>query len=271
MNCREVHEYVGDILDREVSREQREEFFSHVKACITCRNDYEIESLARGLVRSKLTRIRTPSHVAQTVLDSLPLTSGSSWRETLFGSRILAPALTAGIAAILLFFFFSGPPDNVSHTSENDIIRQSLDNFALIQAGELRPSMVACYPEVIVGYFQEQNANFAVSVFSDDSCEWYGAIANTYNGVNLAHIVYKRGDDLLYVYEVRKGEALQGSVLSLPGAAKKSLAETGWYTDPQHEECGVILWTVNETLCAAVSTMKKDRLLAFLTANHPSF
>ncbi len=157
------------------------------------------------------------------------------------------------------------PSNAYMHTGKNDIINQTLNNFSLVQSGQLKPSMIACYSDVIVGYFRRQNVEFAVSIVSDDSCDWYGAVANTYDGVNLAHIVYKRGDDLLYVYEVKKTDALEGSVLSLPAPARESLTRTGWYTDPQHKECNVVLWTVNETLCAAVSTMKKDRLLAFLS------
>ena len=68
------------------------------------------------------------------------------------------------------------------------------------------------------------------------------------------------------MYEVEKEQAMRGPILSLPSAARASLQETGWYTDPQHKDCNVVLWTVNKTLCAAVSTMKKDRMLALLTA-----
>lgn len=271
MNCRDVREYAGEMLDREVSPARKEELLAHLRACMACRQEFEIETLARNLVRSKLTRIPVPPPVAQAVMNSLPATATTPWTEVLLGSRVLTPALTAVAVIAMLFFFLSSPANESFHPGENDIIRQSLENFALIQAGELRPNMVACYPEVVVGYFEEQNLNFAVSVIADDSCEWYGAIASTYNGVNLAHVVYKRQDDLLYVYEVRKGEALQGSILSLPESARKSLQETGWYTDPDHEGCNVVLWTVNETLCAAVSTMNKDRMLAFLTAKSSPF
>lgn len=274
MNCKEVQDRLGEILDHGLATERREEILAHLNACDPCRVEFEIESLAKNLVRSKIKRVETPLRVSQSVREALHSSidaRSGNWPEALSQSRVITPTLAAGVAIVLLFFFLSSPSDEFAHTADNDIIRQSLNNFSLIQSGELRPSMVACYPEVVVGYFRDLKADFAVSVLSDDSCEWYGAIASTYNGVKLAHVVYKREDDLLYVYEVRKGEALQGSILSLPEPAKKALVETGWYTDPQHEHCSVILWTVNETLCAAVSTMKKDRLLAFLTTKQSVF
>jgi hypothetical protein len=99
-----------------------------------------------------------------------------------------------------------------------------------------------------------------------ESCDWYGASSSDYNGVKLAHVVYKIGDELMYVYQVSEQDVEKGSLLQLPLAARTALAETNWYTDPDHPECNVVLWRDNGTLCAAVSTMKKDRILALLTA-----
>lgn len=265
---------MGEAIDRELPGGKKDRFFAHLNACLPCRNEFELELLAKNVLRKTLSHIPTPSGVSESILDLIRSEAASarnegSWLSRFFSKRFLAPALSAGIIVVLLILLFALPrgsgDDPYAHTAQNDIINQSLSNFALVRSGELRPSMVACYSDVVIGYFKEQDAEFAVSVISDDSCDWFGAMTNSYEGVKLAHIMYKRGNDLLYVYELRKQEALEGSAFSLPTAAKRSLAETGWYTDPQHEDCHVVLWTVNETLCAAVSTMKKDRLLALLT------
>ena len=274
LNCKEVHELSGDALDRSLPVEKKSDFFAHLKACPPCRNEYEIELLAKSVIRRTLKLIPTPFEVSQTILQLIRGQAGGtvkkqSWLSRFLSWRFLAPTLATGIVGLVIAFLLILPPGSVNneyaHTASNDIINQSLKNFTLVQSGELKPSMIACYSDVVVGYFQRQNYEFAVSIPSDDSCDWYGAVANTFDDVNVAHIVYKRGDDLLYVYEVKKADALEGSALSLPVAAKESLTQTGWYTDPQHKDCNVVLWTVNETLCAAVSTMKKDRLLAFLS------
>ena len=272
LNCGEAHAMAGDALDRGLPGDKKSAFLAHLKACPPCRNEYEIELLAKNVVRQTLKHVPTPSSVSQTVVQLLrsqiEKAQGRSWLDRLLSWRFLAPTLAAGAIVLALTALLIVPRETSSdsaHTAGNDIINQSLKNFSLVQSGELKPSLIACYSDVIVGYFQRQNFQFTVSVLSDDSCDWYGAMANTYDGVNLAHIVYKRGDDLLYVYEVKKADALVGSVLSLPAAAKESLARTGWYTDPQHNDCNIVLWTVDETLCAAVSTMRKDRLLALLS------
>jgi len=275
MNCQEAQRWVGEAIDRKVPPSVRREFFAHLRACMPCRNEYELELLGKNIVRGKIHHVPVPARTQQAVLSILRRqydrqNAGSGMLGRLLSGRILAPALTAALAIVALFVVLNlpqtPPTDEYAHTAANDIINQSLSNFALVRSGALKPSMVACYSDVVIAYFQRQDVNFAVSVVSDDSCDWFGALSNDYDGVKLAHIVYKRGDDLLYVYEVEKDQAMRGPILSLPSAARASLEETGWYTDPKHKDCNVVLWTVNKTLCAAVSTMKKDRMLALLTA-----
>ncbi len=264
---------MGDAIDREIPQHVSKDFFSHLQLCPPCRNEYEIETLARNIVRSKVTRALTPSGVYHSIVDSLQHELQSdqekkSWIERIFGGRIIAPVLTAGLAIIVFFFFLNRPSDSAdgefTHNASNDVINQSLANFSLVQSGELKPS-IFCYPEVMVSYFEKDSLQFAVRLPSMDSCNWYGAISNEYSGIKLAHVIFKRGQDLIYIYQVGKSEALRGSILGLPPPAKKALAETGWYTDPSHPDCNVVLWTADDALCAAVSSMKKDRLLALLT------
>jgi hypothetical protein len=100
-----------------------------------------------------------------------------------------------------------------------------------------------------------------------ENCEWYGAISSDYGGIKLAHVVYKVDEYTMYVYQVEQDAIKEGSPLQLPAAARASLEKSGWYTDPEHPDHNVVLWTTNGTLCAAVSSLKKDRLLALLT--HP--
>ncbi len=260
-------------MDRHLPDDLHSAVLAHLKLCAPCRSEYELQLLAKQIVSAKLKKSATPGDVRAAVIAALDREAAApppfSLRALIPGGRWI-PAISAGAAAVLLIVFLSIPTplndDDYAHTSPNDVINRSVQNFSLVRSGEFKPSMIACYPDIVVGYFEEQGVDFAVSIPVDDSCDWYGAVSDTYDGVKQAHIMYKRGDDILYVYEVNKNAALRGSTFSLPAAARKSLAETGWYTDPQHKDCNVILWTVDETLCAAVSTMNKDRMLAVLTA-----
>lgn len=271
MNCSEVQQYLLDFVDRDLPDNVRAAMLGHFDLCRICRNEYEFQLLAKRIIRSHLSRSSTPSHVQSSVLAAIAREEQSPSARRFFSSRPFAPAVVAGLAAVILLVIVNFPhtvtQDDFAHNAANDVINRSVQNFFLVRSGELKPSMVACYPDIVVGYFQEQGLDFAVSVPADDSCDWYGAVVSSYEGSKEAHIVYKRGDDIVYVLEINKDRVQPGSTLSLPPAARQSLAETGWYTDPQHEQCNVVVWTNDETLCAAVSTMNKDRLMALLTSS----
>ncbi|MEX2090213.1 MAG: hypothetical protein WEB62_10595, partial [Bacteroidota bacterium] len=151
------------------------------------------------------------------------------------------------------------------HTAANDVINRSYKKFLSIRDGELKPSMVSCFPESVLAYFEQQNPRVSVKLLNVPNSDWYGAIADEHGGVKLAHVVYKLGDEIVYVFQANQSEVLNSSSFSLPPAALSALKQSGWYTDPGHPDCSVVVWIVDETLCTAVSTMKKDRLLAMLT------
>ncbi len=274
MNCNEVHELLGTAIDGVLEQKAEGEFRQHLALCSPCRNAFELESLAKRVVRRKIKRTPTPPRIYEEVVRTLRLeqevsVQPTSWVERIVGNRVVIPALITGVAAVIMILMLTPTQRSdlaTRHTAPNDVINQSLINFALVRSGDLKPSMVSCYPEGVVGFFERNGIRFAVNVKPLDNCEWYGAISSDYNGVKLAQVVYKLGSELMYVYQVSENEVKEGSLLHLPPAAQEALAKTNWYTDPEHPDCNVVLWKDKGTLCAAVSTMKKDRLLALLTA-----
>ncbi len=273
MTCDEVLEHLGLALDGSFSGRIREEFFSHISVCARCRREFELETVARQLVRKSVKHIVTPHAVRNSVLGSLreefaQADERVTWAERFFGRRFF-PSLVTALGVIALIYYFAPLEPSGSrlavHTASNDVIFQLLENFTRIREGQLKPKTVACDAAVIKSYFRKNGHDFAANTKVIDDCDWYGAMVSEFGGVKLAHVVYYTGDDVTYVYEVKKVEALEGASLSMPPAAKQALAEKGVYTDPLHPGCNVVVWTANETLCAAVSTMKKDKLLAFVS------
>ncbi|HEY5615004.1 MAG TPA: hypothetical protein VIL52_03205 [Bacteroidota bacterium] len=277
MTCQEVREVFGTAIDGVLHSKTEGLFRQHLGACVACRTAFELETMAKHMVRVNVKRALTPPHLYERIVQSLyggeerAVSRAAQWWDRVLTYRVVTPALTTAAAVVVLYLLFA-PGERFEsgnrHTAENDIINQSVVNFALIQSGELKPTLVSCSPEGVVGYFERNNMHFTVNVKSLEDCDWYGATTSDYNGVKLAHIVYKIGDDLMYVYQVKEEELQDGSLLQLPPAAKKSLAETRWYNDPDHPDCSIVVWkTNNGVLNTAVSTMKKDRLLALLTTN----
>lgn len=275
MRCSDVQVYLGDAIDRFLPEDVERAFHAHLAVCTACRNAFELEKLSKQIIRERVRRRATPPQVYTAVLSLLrreyvqPDGSGEIWFKRFFTPRSLVPALGGGLALVVFLLFFSTPRAGIDrmtvHTAANDVINRSYKNFLSIRDGELKPSLVSCFPESVLAYFEQQSPRFAVKLLNVPNSDWYGAIADEYGGVKLAHVVYKLGDEIVYVFQANQSEVLNSSSFSLPPAALSALKQSGWYTDPGHPDCNVVVWIVDETLCTAVSTMNKDRLLAMLT------
>lgn len=276
MNCNEAQELAGPALDGHMSDADRSAFSGHLRACPVCRRDFELESVARSLVRSKVAPVATPDTVRRSVVDAIRAEARAArqaerrdlW-SVIFG-RVPAPVVGFGLAAVLIAFllFPIGPSDDlIRHAAANDVITQAAQNFQLIRDGKVTPAITSCSPEQVGAYFESQHMPFHVNLKPIERCDGYSAIVNEYDGVRLAHVVYKLGDDLLYVYQVQKDEAFgENAHLTMPPAAREAIERTGWYTDPQHPDCNVVMWEDNGTLCAAASTMQKEKMMAILAS-----
>lgn len=269
MNCLEVNDHLGDAIDGALSGQIRKRFEDHLVKCIRCRNSYEFELLGKSLIRAKLHPVSAPSSIQVSITESLRKESvePKSSFERLFAPRYRLPALAAGLAGLIIIMMFAfpqwrGTPTGVSVASAN-ILQQSILNFAAIQSGDLEPAMKTCQPEGVLGFFEEKDISFLVNVMPIENCEWYGAIFSEHEGIKQAHVVYKFNGQMMYVYQVGKEDVLNSSML--PQKAQEALLETGWYVDPDVDGRNIVLWMANGTLCAAVSSMPKDRLLALLT------
>lgn len=272
MNCREVHNHLGEAIDGGLPPQAKTGLFEHLNLCRPCRKEYELETITKMVVKTKCPHTSTPPQIFHSIVSALRRESGSAFsliewlREQSLATRII-PAL-AGALVIVAFLLFrtspGGEAESDVHTASNDIIFQSIQNFSKIRTGELKATTAANDPEQVHKFLDDNGFDFAV-VKQLDRCASYGAVTSDYQGIQLVHLVYNVDSEVLYVYQVRKKLALEGSALTVPPAARTALQKTGWYTDPRHPNCNVVVWIVDETLCAAVSSMKKDRMLALLS------
>ena len=276
MDCKEVQQHAGDAIDRTLPNGLAKEFQAHLEKCKPCRREVALERLSKHMVQRNVRQLPTPGSVQTFILSSLRLEyeqekpERGPWFAGLLPFRFALPALAGGIVAAIFFLIVSSRTDPsyqmTAHTASNDIINLSFANFALVKSGKMQPEMVTAVPESVGDFFEKSNLQFDVHIPVLKTCEWYGGSASECSGVKQAHLLYKIGKELVYVFEVSDDDALYGTRVSLPLAAKKALAQSGWYTDPDHPDCNVVLWKTDEAVCVAVSTMKKAQLLALLTA-----
>lgn len=267
MNCQELEQYMGDAIDGVLPAQIRRSFEQHLELCSPCRTSYAFERLGKQVVRQKLQRVPTPVPVREEIVQLLRQRTERPKFPKVIERFFPLPALAGAAAIVATVLVLSRPQWLYHHTPPPDnIIAQSLRNFALVQSGQLKPEKISCTPEALSAYFEENGVSFIVSVMPVENCDWYGALLSEQQGKKFAHIVYKVGDHMMYMYQLPAAEIGKEGMPEVPAGIRESLATTGWWVAPDDQQQSVVLWTVNGTLCAAVSSMKRERLLAILTS-----
>jgi len=273
VDCKEFQESISEAVDNRLESDSKQHFSSHAKACPACRNEYEREQITKSVLSKRVQHQTVPQEVRSALLNALHdiRPASRSWFAGMFGEAFLNPA----VALVAFLMFASGAVsllqknNAIPVSSDKNIIAQSLQYYSAAMTGALKPTMVS-HDAGDVREYLSKKTSFDVSVASLDDCDWCGGIFSDIDGVRLVHVVYKiGGEGILYVYQVDMDEALRGTKVALPENAKSVLAKTGWYFEQTPDRCNVVLWKHKNTLCAAVSKMDKEKMVALLSNKDP--
>ena len=273
VDCREFQELISEAVDKRLNTTIAHHFTAHAGVCPSCRNEFEMEQLTKSILHVKMQRQSVPSIVSDSMLAAVkPLRPSSrNWLTIMFGEAFLNPA----VALVALLLVAVGAvsllqKDNaIPISGSKNIITQSLNNYSAAMTGALKPTLVSHDAGDVKDYLAKDTP-FEVSVATLDDCDWCGGVLSEIDGVRLVHVVYQiGGEGLLYVYQVDMNEAMRGNKIGLPENAKASLAKTGWYFEQTPDLCNVVLWRHKNTLCAAVSKIDRDKMIALLSEKDP--
>ncbi|MEW6060665.1 MAG: hypothetical protein AB1600_01865 [Bacteroidota bacterium] len=262
MNCKDFQECACDIVDKRLSEERTNELLQHATVCPHCRYELQALQTAKSAVQAKIHRSAVPADVYFSIVASLSRHSGTLWFQKLFGVK-LNPALALVVLAVMvvgiysLFYPSFVPPD------DPDIINQSVANYQAVIGGSIQPQLVSSNDEV--KSFLEKQVNFAVNVPKMKNCKSCAGVLSIFNGVKLAHVVYKVNGNVVYIYQANMDDVLKGGKITLSDKVKTALANTNWYVEEERNDKSIVVWRYKNTLCAAVSSLPKDQLIALLT------
>jgi len=237
VDCNGIQQHAGSAIDGFLAKGLEHEFQAHLDLCKPCRQEIALERLSKLLVQRYVSWISTPRSIQTLIVTSLHqefMVAGSadkSWIAKATRFRTIVSALAGGVVAAAFFLMVGIPSDQSmrlsAHTAENDIIHQSFETLALLRSGHLVPSMVSSVPESVGGFFQRSSLQFGVQIPNIHGFDWCGGSASDNRGVKQAHLLYKVGNEWVYVCETSGEDAISGSELSLPPAAKIALMKSG--------------------------------------------
>ncbi|MBP6672149.1 MAG: hypothetical protein KA247_03320 [Bacteroidetes bacterium] len=264
VKCSEFKECVCEIIDHRLSEERTKELMQHAHACPHC--NFELHSMqsTKEIVHTKLRRSSVPSEVYYSIINATLNSSNSSWFKRLFGFQLNPAIAFVALAVVAVGIYSMFIPSNSGMPEDANIIAQSMKNYQAVIGGVIKPQLVSS--EDGVRSFLTNGVPFDVNVPKMKGCSSCAAVLSEFNGVKLAHVVYQvDGKDIIYIYQASMNDAMDGTTIGLPEEAREELKRTDWYVREMSDSTTLVMWRYKNTLCSAVSGMKKEQMIALLT------
>jgi hypothetical protein len=275
VKCREFEEQITAAVDRYLRNEEKEIFDEHARLCPPCRREYETELSTKELVHSKARMAAVPLALYHSIIEQLERQSKWPWSVRAVSARFLQspfvrPAIAFTLTAIVVLLV-TRPAESprgipiltAAGFGPNNVVHQSVENFHRVLRGEITPQVVSSQSSEIQDFFSGKT-EFPVRVPVMRQCTLVGAVVNQHKGAPLAHVVYRSGDDVIYLYQACWQTVQQGEKLDLALEVETELLRVGWYLSGGPGGDAIVLWKSGPTLCIAVSHMEGDHLLECL-------
>ncbi|MFA6455566.1 MAG: hypothetical protein WCW40_02000 [Bacteroidota bacterium] len=264
MKCNEFKECVCEAIDKRLSEERTNELMQHARVCPHCQFEYQSLKATKNIVHDKLKLESVPADVYYSIVNTTLHQSNTSWIKKLFGFRLNPVIALVAFAAVAVGLYSLFAPSHNSMSDEANIISQSLKNYQAVIGGSIEPQLIST--EENVHSFLTKEVSFDVNVPKMKGCSSCAGRLSSFNGVKLAHVVYRvRDKDIIYIYQASMNEAMDGTTIGLPDEAREELEKTDWYVRELEDNMTLVMWRYKNTLCSAVSKMNKNELIALLT------
>jgi len=272
VTCHEFQERITAAVDHRLDAAEMVPFLEHAALCPPCGQSFENEQSIVALIRTRVRRIATPVSLCQGILDRIGREQPGSLSRMLLVSAwhapLTKPALVFALsfAAVVLLLSRSAPVPAGSPSHEgsiDDLISQSAINYGSVLKGDFRPQITSGLVSQVRSFF-EGKTDFPVFVPEMKKCTLVGGALNDYQGASVVHLMYKHGEQTIYLGEACYKTVMKGTALNLTREAREELGRTGWYRSATAEGAAIVLWVKGNTICAAVSAMPADHLMAHL-------
>ncbi len=273
MTCNEVLELISAEIDGELEQHHKPQLMHHINECRSCQNEYELERMTKNLIHQAVAPAKATPAVIAAVKQNIEHENQPAIAKrlqgllrTVFGSSPRRGMLALGGAAVilLLFFIFSPSKSHHSHAQPSDanIIHQTFNNFDRVLNGSFVPEITTSDPNEARAFFSKCGCKMKVPALKKAS---FVAVQHSfYNEEHVAQLVYKLGNDVIYLYEAKLQDVIEGNKLQLAPEIMEELQRTGWYMKNYKSDCSLVIWLVDSTICCAVADIKQEQLLASL-------
>ena len=283
----------GFIDNRDDDAETKEELAKMIENDDLLKKKYKSEVLTKDILRSRLKSIDVPENTFLRVTNSIdlfihsvssaekPLTpetlENSSFPQYLRNffltplrvGKLAVPRYAVALVLVASVLFIGILVSRGNHSpinpyiasgTDKSIMVQAVNNFHKIQSGEVKPEMHSGDAKEVSNYLKRK-LSFDPIVPNLSDFELLGCVCNQFDGENLAHIVYGSGNNIIYIYQTDMNSIKQKK-LELPEQVYDQMVHEKYYMCDHVDEanCTLLLWYINNVLCASVSNIPKNNL-----------
>jgi hypothetical protein len=283
-----MQEYISAAVDQHLDRAVQAEFIEHIRHCVRCSSEYDLERATKRMIQSRIQFVETPVNVRAAILGRLQAESRVSiprtqrWEDAIksvldiFTVRHLMPAvgmvmivmIIVGVALVVRPFGSGNTNSSIGGIAEQEgeVLHQALDNFHDVKAGKIGIQLASAEPSTVKAFFQDK-VSFNVDVHKLNRAELVGAVYSEYKGAKLAHIIYKYGNKIIYVYQASMKDLGGKSGLCARHEIQDALAKSDIFMDSitsSPHNCTTVIWEERGILCSAISTLPRNEMLTIL-------
>ena len=235
------------------------------------RAEYETVDAVRTMLRERADRLRmpVPADVERSIRLAIAAEQSQSrarrerWLDTVIDTVIdylRRPAIAVGVAAVALVAVVWFAVDRSSDTAPFRLYEASYANFQDIVGGTLELGKRTSNPAELASFFRDQGVAYDV-FFPTIDATLEGGVVSEHHGQRYAHLVYRAGDHLIYIFEVDE-PSIEGNMIAMASDVADDLEHSRWHWEERAGVGTMFVWESNNIVCSAVSDLRTQDLSA---------
>ncbi len=265
-------------VDNELAKSESQSFYEHIEICGSCRDEFELERLTKAYIKRKITFVDVPYDLETAIMAQISNQGGtaipSGFLDRVVSNSIFQPVLAVGVVFVLAIILFFANKDNiVLPPSPGDQLATSVaasldgltiagNNFQDVLSGKFKPEITAIATADVASFILK-NAGYTLDLPGVQSADWIGGSVSSQGRHKMAHVIYKMGENYIYLYCFPK-DAMISQNVHLPAKCMDTIDKNDWFWTQDEDGDVQAVWNFQNNVCIATANLDKKDLVAYL-------
>lgn len=243
------------------------------------RSEYDTVNSVRSLLRERADRLRmpVPADVERSIRQAIAAEQSqrraqqrgfrNQLRDQLWDQLLdtvigylRRPAIAVAVATVALVTVVWFAVDRSAGPAPYRLYEASYANFQDIVGGTLKLGKRTSDPSVLASFFRDQGVAYDV-FFPTLEATLEGGVVSEHHGQLYAHLVYRAGDHVIYIFEVDE-PSIERNAIAMASDVADDLEQSRWHWEERSGVGTMFVWESNNIVCSAVSDLRTQDLSA---------